>query len=125
MTFPSTLRKVRREKMNSFPGALTESEMIADLSEAVSSDQRPLKVLARAVDAVPRTVQNLRDGLHLPSSRTLVNLARACPAVKAKLLAWVNAEANHDADTELLAIQALRAATEFLEQRQRRLEKSL
>lgn len=115
-------RKVRHRKMQTFSTVLSESEMIEDLREAVSSDPRPLKILARAVDTVPRTVQNLRDGLHLPSSRTLVNLARACPAVKAKLLAWINAEADHDPEAEMLALQTLRAATEFLQQRQRRLE---
>ena len=36
--------------------------------------------------------------------------------------AWMNAEANHDPEAEALALRTLKAATDYLEARQRRLE---
>lgn len=122
MAFQSSPRKVRCQKVNIFSATLSESQMLAGLSQAVASDPRSDKELARDADTNPRTIQNIRGGLNLPSFKTLINLSRVSPPVRGLLLAWMDAEANHAPQAELLALQALRAAADLLHRRQRRLQ---
>ena len=91
------------------------------VQRTLCADGRSDKVLARAVEVVPRAVSAWRQGESLPSVPNFIRLCQEIPELRAAALRWLRADAG-DPETERLTLDLLGALQKHMEARQQRLE---
>ena len=76
-------------------------------------ERRTAKVIALRIDSTPRTVENWREGLNGPSVPYFIALAREIPALRQKVLEWLDASTGDGEESpEKLAADIARFLSE-------------
>jgi len=62
-------------------------------------ERRTAKVIALRVDSTPRSVENWREGLNGPDVPHFIALAREIPALRQKVLEWLDASQGESGES--------------------------
>ncbi len=92
--------------------AALRAEMKDFIPTAVRQSGHSAKVIALFADATPRAAEKWEARESLPSAPNLILLAREIPALKAKVLEWLEADSGQGGDPAKVLNEIQRLLTE-------------
>lgn len=108
--FRGTVPRLRGSRMNV---AMITQEYRDIVPRLLREERRTAKVIALRVESTPRTVENWREGLNGPSVPHFIALAREIPALRQKVLEWLDASTGDSEESpEKLAADIARFLAE-------------